>query len=222
MQLSKQIRSKERVAKHGEVFTAEREVKAMCDLVKNESERIDSRILEPACGEGPFLQEMLKRKLITVKNRYGKSPHDFELYSIVALSSLYGVELLEDNAQICRDKLYGIWEKAYSKKSSLREEVKSAARYMVQTNILCGDALTMKQNNGKPIVFAEWTLLPNSMMLRKDFELSEMLEYRNPKMKDTGISLSNQKESETNYIEPKAIATYKPIAYWRVSECQKR
>ena len=171
----KQIKSKERVAKHGEVFTAEREVKAMCDLVKNESERIDSRILEPACGEGPFLQEMLKRKLETVKTRYSRSPHDFELYSIVALSSLYGVELLEDNAQQCRNILYDLWNKAYSEFSEQRDDVKEAARYMVQTNILCGDALTLKQHDGTPIVFAEWTLLPNGMMLRKDYELSVML-----------------------------------------------
>ena len=217
----KQIKSKERVAKHGEVFTAEREVKAMCDLVKNESERIDSRILEPACGEGPFLQEMLKRKLETVKTRYSRSPHDFELYSIVALSSLYGVELLEDNAQICRDNLYDIWEKAYSEFGEQRDEVRKAARYMVQTNILCGDALTLKQHDGTPIVFAEWTLLPNGMMLRKDFELSVMLE-----VKDLGeqgdLFLSGDFDPETNSFEPQPIALYKPIEYWRVSECQKR
>lgn len=218
----KQIKSKERVSKHGEVFTAEREVKAMCDLVKNESERIDSRILEPACGEGPFLQEMLKRKLATVKSRYGKSPHDFELYSIVALSSLYGVELLEDNAQVCRDNLYGIWEVAYSEFGSQRKEVKNAARYMVQTNILCGDALTLKQNNGKPIVFAEWTLLPNGMMLRKDYELAEMLEYRSPKKKENDLFTSEQDSSKPRYIEPNPIATYRPITYWRVPECQKK
>lgn len=217
----KQIKSKERVAKHGEVFTAEREVKAMCDLVKNESERIDSRILEPACGEGPFLQEMLKRKLETVKTRYGKSPHDFELYSIVALSSLYGVELLEDNAQQCRDILYDLWNKAYSEFSEQRDDVKKAARYMVQTNILCGDALTLKQHDGTPIVFAEWTLLPNGMMLRKDYELSVMLEYRNPENNTKDLFSPNQ-ESERPYIEPTPIAIYKPINYWRVPECQKR
>ena len=222
MESSKQIKSKERVAKHGEVFTADREVKAMCDLVINESERIDSRILEPACGEGPFLQEILRRKLATVKSRYGKSPHDFELYSIVALSSLYGVELLEDNAQVCRNKLYGIWENEYSVYGSQREEVKRAARYMVQTNILCGDALTLKQINDKPIVFAEWTLLPNGMMLRKDYELAEMLEYRSPKKKEKDLFTTEQDASESSYIEPKPIATYRPIAYWRVPECQKR
>lgn len=216
-----QIKSRERVSQHGEVFTAEREVKAMCDLVKNESERIDSRVLEPACGEGPFLQEMLYRKLQTVKNRYSRSPHDFELYSIVALSSLYGVELLEDNAQICRDNLYGIWEKAYAEFGEQREEVKKAARYMVETNILCGDALTLKQNNGKPIIFAEWSLMPNGMMLRKDFELSVMLE-----VKDLGeqgdLFMSGDYDPETHSFEPQPTALYRPIEYWRVYECQKK
>lgn len=221
MNSGRQIKSKERVAQHGEVFTAEREVKSMCDLVKNESERIDSRILEPACGEGPFLQEMLKRKLATVKSRYGRSAHDFEMYSVVSLSSLYGVELLEDNAQICRNNLYEIWENAYSKLNDQREDVRKAARYMVQTNILCGDALTLKQHDGSPIVFAEWTLLPNGMILRKDFELSVMLEVKNLGQQGD-LFLSGDFDPETNSFEPQPIATYKPIEYWRVPECQKR
>jgi len=218
---SGQVKSRERVTKHGEVLTAEREVKAMCDLVKNESERIDSRILEPACGEGPFLQEMLKRKLETVKSKYGNSPHDFEFYSIIALSSLYGVELLEDNAQICRDNLFNIWKQAYDKYGEQRQEVEKSARYMVETNILCGDALTLKQQNGDPIIFAEWSLLPNGKLLRKDFELSVMLE-----VKDLGeqgdLFMSGDFDPETNSFEPNPIALYKPIEYWRAYECQKR
>lgn len=101
----KQIKSKERVAEHGEVFTNEREVKAMCDLVKDETERIDSRVLEPACGDGNFLAEILNRKLGTVSKCYSKSPNDWEQFSIVALSSLYGVDIMPDNAQECRDRL---------------------------------------------------------------------------------------------------------------------
>ena len=76
-----QVKSKKRVADHGEVFTAEREVNAMLDLVKQETERIDSRFLEPACGDGNFLTEVLKRKLIVVENRYRKSQLEFERYS---------------------------------------------------------------------------------------------------------------------------------------------
>ncbi len=113
--MSRSIKSKERVANFGEVFTNEREVKAMLDLVKDESERIDSRVLEPACGDGNFLAEVLRRKLNTVKIRYSKNLSDYEKYSIVAVSSIYGVELLEDNAEECRERLYTIiWNDAYT------------------------------------------------------------------------------------------------------------
>ena len=94
----KQVKSKQRVADHGEVFTAEREVIAMLDLVKDETERIDSRFLEPACGEGAFLTKILERKLNVVIAKYSKSEHDFEKQSIIALSSIYGIDILTDNA----------------------------------------------------------------------------------------------------------------------------
>lgn len=109
-----QVKSRQRVADHGEVFTAEREVKAMCDLVKQETERIESRFLEPACGNGNFLAEVLTRKLAVVKSRYGKSPFDYERYSVLAMTSLYGVDILEDNAEECRQRLFDIWDKEYA------------------------------------------------------------------------------------------------------------
>lgn len=109
-----QVKSRQRVADHGEVFTAEREVKAMCDLVKQETERIESRFLEPACGNGNFLAEVLTRKLAVVKSRYGKSPFDYERYSVLAMTSLYGVDILEDNAEECRQRLFDIWDKEYT------------------------------------------------------------------------------------------------------------
>ena len=86
-----QIKSRERVRAHGEVFTAEREVKAMCDLVKEETERIDSRFLEPACGDGNFLAEILHRKLAVCDKRYGGSVADWEKFSFLAVTSLYGI-----------------------------------------------------------------------------------------------------------------------------------
>ena len=97
-----QIKSKERVAAHGEVFTAEREVNAMLDLVKQETERIDSRFLEPACGTGNFLVKILERKLDVVKKKYRRSPLDFERNSVLALSSIYGVDILADNISLKR------------------------------------------------------------------------------------------------------------------------
>ena len=108
-----QTKSKKRVRDHGEVFTAEREVKAMCDLVKDETQRIDSRFLEPACGDGNFLAEILKRKLAVVRKKYGKRAADYEKNAVLAVSSVYGIDILADNVQACRARLDGIWEKEY-------------------------------------------------------------------------------------------------------------
>ena len=193
----------------------------MCDLVKDESERIDSRVLQPACGNGNFLAEILNRKLNTVKARYGKNTHDYEKYSIIAISSLYGVDILEDNAQECRNRLYNIWNEAYSgccgKDST--ESCREAARFIIQTNILCGDALTLLQNNGKPIIFAEWSLVAGSMLKRRDFELSTMLEmHDNGNQPDLFLS-SDEFDEVTGAFIPKPKTDYKPIEYWRV-QCQ--
>ena len=105
--MSPQTKSKQRIRDHGEVFTAEREVKAMCDLVKDECDRIDSRFLEPACGNGNFLAEILTRKLATVKKLYKSNPYDYERYAVLAVTSIYGVEILADNAEECRKRLRG-------------------------------------------------------------------------------------------------------------------
>ena len=108
-----QIKSRERVRAHGEVFTAEREVKAMCDLVKEETERIDARFLEPACGDGNFLAEILHRKLAVCGKRYGGSVSDWEKFSFLAITSLYGIDILADNVSACRERLFGIWRECY-------------------------------------------------------------------------------------------------------------
>ncbi len=173
----KQVKSKQRVADHGEVFTAEREVKAMCDLVKQETERIDSRFLEPACGEGAFLTEILRRKLAAVKRQYGKSPTDYERYAVVAVTSIYGVDIMEDNARICRQKLFEIWNGEYTDnaKAYANDRCRNAVRYILEKNILCGDALTMLRSDGSPIIFAEWSLVTGSQLKRRDFRLDELL-----------------------------------------------
>lgn len=172
-----QVKSKKRVTDHGEVFTAEREVKAMCDLVKQETERIESRFLEPACGNGNFLAEVLSRKLAVVKKRYGKSPTDYEKYSVLAVTSIYGVELLADNAAECRERLFFLWDKAYTanNKKLTNDRCREAVRYILEKNILCGDALTMLQADGAPIIFAEWSLVTGSLLKRRDFRLDQLL-----------------------------------------------
>ena len=150
----KQVKSRERVAAHGEVFTAEREVKAMCDLVKSETERIDSRFLEPACGDGNFLAEILSRKLACEQIRkYRKSSYDWERNSLLALGSLYGVDILADNCEACRERLYGLWEEEYHKvcKKECNDDTRAAARFILARNIVCGNALSLMcvDENGK-------------------------------------------------------------------------
>lgn len=173
----RQVKSKERVREHGEVFTAEREVNAMLDLVKEETERIDSRFLEPACGTGNFLVEILRRKLAACK-RYEKRPLEWERYSILALMSMYGVDILEDNVKECRERLYDIWEKAYDKITGQEgiEGTKDAARFILERNILCGDALSLKAASGEPITFSEWSFTRGNLVKRRDFRLDVLLE----------------------------------------------
>ena len=175
---ARQVKSKQRVADHGEVFTADREVNAMLDLVKQETERIDSRFLEPACGDGNFLAEILRRKLAVVKRKYGKSPYEYERYAVVAATSIYGVDIMQDNVDDCRVRMFEIWEKEYTQncKKDASDEVREAVCYVFSRNILCGDALTLKAADGTPIVFSEWSLVTGSMIQRRDFKLSELME----------------------------------------------
>ncbi len=207
--MTKQVKSKQRVADHGEVFTAEHEVKAMCDLVKQETERIDSRFLEPACGDGNFLSEILTRKLIIVKNKYKKSSYDYERNSLLALSSIYGVDILLDNAIACRKRLFTIWDKEYKKvcKKECSDDTREAAKFILSRNIVCGNALSLRcvDENGKdtnePIVFSEWTFPFNdSKMQRKDYTFDELLNGKteSPKKKKEKEQLSLFEESQPN------------------------
>lgn len=173
-----QVKSKERVRDHGEVFTNEREVNAMLDLVKEETENIESTFLEPACGDGNFLAEILRRKLNVVKERYQHQLDNYEMYSISAIASIYGVDILQDNVNDCIERLYNIWLQEYKKvmKNNEDERVKQACHYILSKNILCGDALTMLKNDGTPIIFAEWKFATGTMIKRRDYELSKILE----------------------------------------------
>ncbi len=173
-----QGKTKKRVRDHGEVFTNEREVNAMLDMVKEETDNIESTFLEPACGDGNFLSEILRRKLQMVFNRYKKELDNYEMYSIIAITSLYGVDILQDNVDACIDRLYNIWNEEYTNvlRSNANEKVREACRYILKKNILCGDALTMLKNDGTPIIFAEWKFAMGTMIKRRDYELAKILE----------------------------------------------
>ena len=174
-----QVKEKQRVADYGEVFTAEREVKAMCDLVKGECERIESRFLEPACGEGAFLLEILSRKLQACARQADGSLADFELCSVLAVSSLYGVDLMPDNVNICRDKLFSLWKTHYEAFGGDEDSACcGTVRFILEKNILCGDTLTMRCQNGSPLVFAEWTLTKDKEIKRRDYQLDRLLTER--------------------------------------------
>lgn len=175
----KQVKSKKRVAEHGEVFTAEREVNAMLDLVKHESFRIESRFLEPACGNGNFLVEILRRKLTAVTDRYKTSQIEWERYAIIAVANIYGVEILEDNAQECRERLFQIFDETYTKlyKNNCKEECRRSVRFLLHRNILWGDALDFTNPQTKePIVFSEWSAVNGSMLKRRDFVFRFLVE----------------------------------------------
>lgn len=178
-----QVVSKQRVSDHGEVYTHPREVNAMLDLVKQETERIDSRFLEPACGTGNFLVEILARKLAVVKNKYQKSQLEYERYAVVAISSIYGIDILADNVAACQTRLFALFNTQYSAlfKTQAQDQCRAAVQFILSCNILHGDALTLKtvgdaQNAAKSIVFSEWSAVNGSLIKRRDFIYAHLVE----------------------------------------------
>lgn len=178
--MNKQVISKQRIADHGEVFTSEREVNAMLNLVKQETERIDSRFLEPACGTGNFLTEILNRKLNVVEAKYRKSQLEFERNLVSAVASVYGIDILEDNVIECRKRLFEIADKKYAAlfKKKAKTEVRKVIQFILEKNIIWGDALDLKTVGANPhqIIFSEWSFpFHNSQIKRRDFVFAELM-----------------------------------------------
>lgn len=175
------IKSRDRVQNFAEVFTSEREVNAMIDLVQHESERIESRFLEPACGNGNFLAPILEKKLLLVKDKYKKNQIEFERYAVITVGSIYGVEIQEDNVKQCRDRLYSIFDSVYLPlfKESCKKSCRDSVRFILDRNILWGDALTLKTISEKPepIVFSEWSMIKDGMVKRRDFQYAELADF---------------------------------------------
>jgi hypothetical protein len=163
------VKSKQRVADHGEVFTPAWLVESMLDLVKPESERIDSRFLEPACGSGNFLGPILRRKLAAVELKFRKSDFEKRNYALLALMCTYGIELLEDNVAECRANLLEILADYLNLQES--DELYRAAAYVLWQNIVLGDALKLRTSDDQPITFAEWGYLGKGKFQRRDFRL---------------------------------------------------
>ena len=163
------FKSKQRIADHGEVFTPAWMVEAMLDLVKDETERIDSRFLEPACGSGNFLVRVLQRKLAAVELKFGKSDFERRHYALLALMSVYGIELLADNIAECRANMLEILSEYLNIEET--DDLYRAAFYVLSQNLVHGDALAMRTSDGQPITFAEWGYVGKGKFQRRDFRL---------------------------------------------------
>lgn len=213
-----QVISRKRVVDYGEVYTAQREVNAMLDLVKQETERIDSRFLEPACGRGNFLSEILNRKLNVVKKRYFKNQIEYEKYGILAVTTIYGIDILEDNVKICRKKLYDIFKKEYEDlyKDLINEECLDSVKYVLEKNIIWGDALSLKSVCGAclPIIFSEWSFVNENKIKRREFTFEGLLDYEAykemPLFSDLGDDV---------YI-PKPYKEYPLVHYLRLKDVE--
>lgn len=204
-----QIKSSDRVRNHGEVLTARREVEAMLDLVKNESERIDSRFLEPACGDGNFLVAILERKLKTVVSRYKTKKSDFEVQMLSALASIYGIDLLEDNVQSARKRMFEIACSCYkdSLKTKPDEQFQNILKFILSKNILQGDSL----NGIDKIVFTQWTLV-GYQFKREEFSFSQLNQQAEILNTPLFASLTNDK-GEDVFI-PQPINEF-PLTFYR-------
>ncbi|MCQ2138379.1 MAG: SAM-dependent DNA methyltransferase [Bacteroidales bacterium] len=205
---SVQVKSRERVAAHGEVFTNEREVNAMLDLVKQETERLDSRFLEPACGDGNFLIEILRRKLAICESRVRSKQYSqlqYEQNAVLAVSSIYGIELLQDNALACRERLLQYFATQY--RALFGDRCKDACiesvRYILSKNIIIGDALTYKRVDepDKWITISEWSFIGEGKVNRRDYEFSYLV----------------GEDSGSDLFSDLPIETFKPVHFLKIN-----
>lgn len=212
----KQVVSRKRVADHGEVYTAKREVNAMLDLVKQETERIESRFLEPACGTGNFLAEILERKLRVAEKKYRKSPSEYERNAVIAVSSIYGIDLLEDNVIACRDRLLGIFDRCFN--YLFKEDLRKTVRFILKRNIIRGDALTLMTvgDDPKPIVFSEWSPVNGSQIKRRDFAFHELVYYAGLKEKPLFSDLGEEA------FLPDPVNEYPLTHYLRLADAEQQ
>jgi hypothetical protein len=184
-----QVKSKQRVSDFGEVYTAPAQVNAMLDLVKAECNKIDSTFLEPACGNGNFLVEILARKLAVVKKKFGKVQKDYEINMLIAIGSIYGIDILPDNCEESRSRMYSIVEKEYKKrfKKDIDIKVLESAKYMLSQNIIAGDGLSGLCLDGQPIMFPQWNPVIDKFK-REDYAMCDLFAYSDLENKKTHIT----------------------------------
>ncbi|MCI0691782.1 SAM-dependent DNA methyltransferase [candidate division KSB1 bacterium] len=217
--MEKQLVSKYRVTNYGEVFTRKQEVNAMLDLVRQETERIESRFLVPACGRCNFLTEVLERKLRVVEMRYRKSQLEFERNAVLAISTIYGIDILRDNVEEGRKRLFGIFDRIYSSlyKKTAKDECRNVVKYILERNIIWGDALTLKtvDDNPQPIVFSEWSPVNGSMLKRRDFTFHNLLQHE-PKKEPPMLS-----DLGEDVFIPLPEKEYPLIHFLEIADCEQ-
>lgn len=209
-------RSRQRVIDHGEVFTPPELVNDMLDLVAHECERIDSRFLEPACGDGNFLAEVLRRKLRTADKNHPRNHARWERDAILCLCSLYGIDLLPDNVAACRNRLLGIVDEAHAArfKEPLPMPARAAAGHILSTNIIHGDALSLQRADGQPIVFPEWSAINGMMIKRRDYTFRELLGHAEMKATPLFSDLGH------DVFVPQPVADYPACHYLTVADAK--
>jgi SAM-dependent methyltransferase len=214
-----QVVSRQRVADYGEVYTGEREVNAMLDLVKSETGRIESRFLEPACGTGNFLVEVYRRKLAVVEARYKKDLREYERCAVIATASLYGIDILEDNVNYCRARLFMIFTERYIalfKQLFSSEDLFRTLNFVLERNIIWGDALSLKTADNAPIIFSEWEDIGEGKIKRRDFSFQELLYHSD----SGGLELFS--DAGEDVFIPNPVRDFPPVHFLRLWEMERR
>ncbi len=204
------IKSKSRVRDHGEVFTPDFIVNDMLDLVKDDSENPASTFLEPACGNGNFLIEILRRKMETINRKFKKNQIEFECQSLVAIWSIYGVDLMQDNVKEAKLRLWNLVERYYWKAFKLKDfhaDFVKWIRYILDRNIIQWDALSYKSEDWNPIVFSSWSACWWKIS-REDFSFQDLAENENSQNRQT-----SKNDRWEDIFDVKEIHKYSPVFY---------
>lgn len=212
--MTKQIKSRQRVSDHGEVYTHEREVNTMLDLVADQTNYSQSTFLEPACGTGNFLAEILRRKLKNITHKYGKSQLNYEQQSIIAIGSLYGIDLLPDNVAECRTRLFDIFSEYYQSAfpKTFQMSCLKSAKYILSINIVEGDALSLKDKTNEYIVFSEWKPINKYLIKRREYRYFDLINTSSHREMLIYANLDEQ-----SYI-PKPIKEYSAIHFLEIGD----
>ena len=178
-----QVKSKQRISNYGEVYTADREVQSMLDLLPQSTFDLKTTFLEPACGNGNFLEAILKRKLESfIKNKQLIiNQDDVERNILLAITSIYGVDIQKDNVLESRKRLENCIDswyfQNYSKKIS--SSCLKGIKFILEKNIICGNTLTKLNEKNKPLRFSEWNITKNGNFFRKEYKFEDVLNDAN-------------------------------------------